>query len=259
MELIRLAVGMAALLFLFPLFPLLLMSVSGPWRWPDLLPSEWTIRAWAYVFSSHSGTVQAISYSLAIAFSVTALNLLLCLPAANALARMEFRGKRWVTVLLYSPVVIPPFAAVMGIHFTFIRLGLTETVLGVVLSHLPATLPYVLRALTTSYRTLGQEWEHQAQLLGAGAAWRFWHIALPHLRPGIAVGCTLSLLISFSQYLITFLIGGGQVMTLPLLLFPFLNGGDMGIAAAYTLLFAGMALFALILMDWLLKQHYRLL
>ncbi|RKD21844.1 ABC transporter permease [Ammoniphilus oxalaticus] len=254
---LRLIGSIFAIAFLFPFFPLLLMSLSGSWRWPELIPVEWSLRTWQYVFSSHSGTYQAVGYSLAIAFAVTAINLLLAIPAGNALARAELRGKTWISAILYSPIIIPPFAAMMGIHFTFVRLQLTETVFGVILAHLPPTLPYVIRALTSSYQTLGYAWEQQAQMLGAGPLQRFWYVALPHLIPGIAVGSALSILVSLSQYLITFLIGSGQVITLPILLFPFLNGGDLGVAAAYTILFTMMALFALVFMDRLLKRYYR--
>lgn len=245
------------ILFLLPIVPMIMTSFAFQWKWPSLWPEEYRLRAWDYVFSESAGTWQAIGTSLIIAFLVTMINLAISIPAANAMARMQFKGKWWIAGILYSPILIPPSAAMMGIHFTFIRFGLTETIAGVALAHIPATLPYVIRALTTGYQTLGYEWEEQAQMLGAGPLSRFWHVVLPHLIPGIVVGGSLSLLISLSQYLVTLLIGGGQVTTLPLLLFPFLNGGDEAIASAYTMLFIIMAILALIILEVLLKLHYR--
>ncbi|WP_256204198.1 hypothetical protein [Planococcus faecalis] len=67
----------------------------------------------------------------------------------------------------------------------------------------------------------------------------------------------MSILISLSQYLITFIIGSGQVVTLPILLFPFISGGDPAVASAYSLLFAGVAILTLFGMDLALKRYYQ--
>lgn len=245
------------LVIAFPLLPLLLSSVSFGWQWPNVLPESFSFRAWEYVLASSSDTWPAVGVSLIIASIVTAVNILLAVPAANALSRYKFSGKWLAEAIIFAPIVIPPFVAVMGIHLTFLRLGLTETIFGVVLAHLSPTLPYMVRAVMISYNTLSVEWEDQARMLGAGPVSRFFHVVLPHILPGIAAGASLSILISLSQYLITFLIGSGQVVTLPILLFPFISGGDPAIASAYSLLFAGMAILTLLVMDAALKNYYK--
>ncbi|MDN3450385.1 ABC transporter permease subunit [Planococcus sp. APC 3906] len=245
------------LVIVFPFLPLLLSSVSFGWQWPNVLPESYSFRAWEYVLAGSSGTWPAVVASLLIAGIVTAVNILLAVPAANALSRNKFTGKWLAEAIIFAPIVIPPFVAVMGIHLTFLRLGLTETIFGVVLAHLSPTLPYMVRAVMISYNTLSVDWEDQARMLGAGPGSRFFHVVLPHLMPGIAAGASLSILISLSQYLITFLIGSGQVVTLPILLFPFISGGDPAIASAYSLLFAGMAILTLLVMDVSLKNYYK--
>ena len=245
------------LVIVFPFLPLLLSSVSFGWQWPNILPESFSFRAWKYVLASSSDTWPAIGISMLIACIVTAVNILLAVPAANALSRNKFTGKWLAEAIIFAPIVIPPFVAVMGIHLTFLRLGLTETIFGVVLAHLSPTLPYMVRAIMISYNTLSDDWEDQARMLGAGPSSRFFHVVLPHLLPGIAAGASLSILISLSQYLITFLIGSGQVVTLPILLFPFISGGDPAIASAYSLLFAGMAILTLLVMDVALKNYYK--
>ncbi|MCP2034420.1 putative spermidine/putrescine transport system permease protein [Planomicrobium sp. HSC-17F08] len=253
-----------ALLFLFlfafivfPFIPLILSSVSYGWQWPNVLPESFSLRAWEYVLFGSSDALRAIGVSLLIALIVTAVNVVLAVPAANALARYQIKGKWLMEAVIFAPIVIPPFVAVMGIHLTFLQIGLTETMLGVVLAHISPTLPYVVRAVIISYNTLSTDWEDQARMLGAGAFSRFYHVVLPHLLPGIAAGASLSILISLSQYLITFIIGSGRVVTLPILLFPFISGGDPAIASAYSLLFAAMAIGTLLALDFALKRYYR--
>lgn len=244
-------------LIALPFVPLILSSVSFGWQWPNVWPESFSFRAWNYVLSGSAGTWSAIGVSLLIAFIVTALNVLLAIPAANALVRYSFRGKWLMEAIIFAPIVIPPFVAVMGIHLTFLRLGLTETIFGVVLAHISPTLPYMVRAIMISYNTLSVDWENQARMLGAGPVSRFVHVVAPHLLPGIAAGASLSILISLSQYLITFIIGSGQVVTLPILLFPFISGGDPAVASAYSLLYAGIAVLALLGMDVALKNYYQ--
>lgn len=248
-----------ALLFIgLPFLALLMTSISSGWQWPNLLPDSISLRSWNYVLMGSSGTWRAIGLSLLIAFIVTIVNVLLAVPAANALVRYNFKGKWLAEAILFAPIIIPPFVSVMGIHLTFLRLGLTETILGVVLAHISPTLPYMVRAVITSYSTLSVDWEDQARMLGAGTFQRFYAVVLPHLLPGIAAGASLSILISLSQYLITFIIGSGQVVTLPILLFPFISGGDPAVASAYSILFAGMAILALLGMDLSLKKYYKM-
>lgn len=244
------------LLISVPFLPLILTSFSSGWKWPEIIPHSYSLRAWSYVLSNSSGTWSAIGNSIIIALTVTIINVVLAVPAANALARMRLKAKWLIEGIIFSPIIIPPFVAVMGMHMTFLRLGLTETIVGVILAHIAPTLPYMVRALIVSYKTLGTQWEEQAQMLGARPFQRFFYVVLPHLLPGIIAGSSLSVLISLSQYLITFLIGSGHVITLPILLFPFINGGDSAIAASYSLLFAGIAIVTLFTMDLLLKNYY---
>ena len=247
---------MLVLLITVPLIPLVLSSLSHGWTWPSVFPEAWSVRGWNYIFFGNAGTWAAIWVSLEIAVVVTVINLVLTIPAANALARWPFRGKLLVQAILFTPLVVPPFVSIMGMYITFIRLNLAETVVGVILAHLVPTLPYVVRALVISFSTLGFEWEEQARMLGAGRFQRLLHVVFPHIFPGIIAGASLSILVSLSQYLITFLIGGGQVTTLTLLMFPFINGGDPVIGSAYTILFAATAGIALFIMDFSLKRYY---
>ncbi|MDE0583416.1 ABC transporter permease subunit [Planococcus sp. A6] len=257
-RLLSLFVFITLIIFIIvPFVPLLLSSLSFGWRWPDVLPESWSFRAWEYVIND-GRTWQAVGISLWIALIVTAVNILLAIPAANALVRYSVRGRWLFEAIIFAPIIIPPFISVMGIHLTFLRFGLTETVVGVVLAHIAPTLPYMFRAVMISYQTLSVDWEDQARMLGARALPRFFHVVLPHLLPGIMAGASLSVLISLSQYLITFIIGAGQVVTLPILLFPFVSGGDPGIASAYSLLYAALAIAALVGMDAALKRYYQL-
>jgi putative spermidine/putrescine transport system permease protein len=101
---------------------------------------------------------------------------------------------------------------------------------------------------------MGNKMEAQAQVLGANMWQRFIHITLPLIYPGIFSAGIMVFIVSFSQYFLTFLIGGGQVVTFPMVLFPLVNSGDRMLAAVYSLVFIGAALLFTIIMEQVFKS-----
>ena len=225
-----------------PLIPLLIWSFAHRWFFPAVLPTEWSLRAWSYVFSDSSQVATALGNSTLVALAVTLLSAAIGLPAGRALGLYEFRGKTAVLFLILTPAIMPVIAVAMGIHVAFLRLGLADSHLGVVLVHLVPVLPYMVLTLTSVFANYNLDFEGQARTLGARPGQVFWHVTLPTIWPGLMVGGLFAFIISWSQYLLTLLVGGGQVITLPVLLFAFANSGDNAITAALSLVFIAPAL-----------------
>jgi putative spermidine/putrescine transport system permease protein len=231
------AVAAATALALVPLLLLAVTSVGRNWYWPQLLPAEWSLRSWRYAVSGGGGIGEALATSLGIALAVAAVAVLIALPAARAIALHEFRGKRVLLFAMLLPVLAPPLAAAMGLHAIFLRAGLTDSIAGVALVHLIPAAPYATLMLIGSFSNFDLDWEAQARTLGA-TPWSIWtRVTLPAIAPGIAVAAAFAFLVSWSQYLLTLLIGGGRVPAVPLLLVGFERGGDEAVGAALALLF----------------------
>ena len=230
-----------------PLFPLLLWSFSFRWVFPDLLPTAWTLRAWEYVLSPTSQVGEAIWDTTVIALAVTFLSILIAIPSGRALGMHRFRGKRLVEFLVLAPTIVPGLAVVLGIHVMFIRYGLADSMLGVMLVHLIPATPYVVLVMAGVFANYNPEFEEQARSLGAGQLATFWYVTLPAIFPGMMVAGLFAFLISWSQYILTLLIGGGYVTTLPLLLFSFARGGDNAITGALSIVFIAPAIIMLII------------
>lgn len=231
---------------LLPFVPLLIWSVSFRWFYPNLLPESLSGRAWQYVFSPRAEVFSALGYSTLVALSVTILSIVIGLPAGRALGLYRFRGKTAVRFLILAPTIVPTLAAAMGIHVLFIRYGLVDSVLGVVLVHLIPVMPYVVLILSGVFANYNPDYEAQAQTLGASAWQRFRYVTLPGILPAVMVSGLFAFIISWSQYILTLLIGGGQVVTLPILLFSFVNSGDNAITAALSLVFMAPAVIFLL-------------
>jgi putative spermidine/putrescine transport system permease protein len=232
---------------LVPLIPILVWSFAYRWYFPDLLPSAWSLRAWKYILSEASQAGRGIAQGGAVALAATGLSLAIGVPAGRALGLYSFRGKKLIHFLVLAPTIVPGIAVVMGIHVLFIKLGLTGTLPGVILVHLIPTTPYVTMVMTSMFANYNLEYEEQARTLGA-TRWRvFLAITLPAIFPGLLVGGMFAFIISWEQYILTLLIGSGQIVTLPVLLFSFAGSGNNATTAALCILFVAPTILILLL------------
>lgn len=233
--------GIIILGFLVPFMPLITESMHG--------------ENWRYLIEDKK-TLTACYNSIFIAFSALGINIILGTPAAAVLGRKKFKGKKAIELLILLPLIIPSFVTTMGIQYTFVKLGIIETFAGVATIHSVVTLPYYINSLKAGYSTLRIEYEYMGKILGAGKLKRFTHITLPYLFPSIAAGSSLVLIVSFAQYLTTLIIGGGEVITLPILMFPYISGGDVKMGAVYSIVYAGMNLFLVLFVEKGIKKVY---
>lgn len=241
--------GVILLLILLPFVPLILSAFSRAWFFPELIPSQWSLEEWRVLFSPRTGVLQAFGRSLQVAIGTTLFSIVIGIPAGRALGLYEFRGKRVVQFLVLAPTIVPVVAVAMGIHITFIRYRLTDTLLGVILVHLIPVLPYVVLILSGVFANYNTDYEAQARTLGANWWQLIWRVMLPLIWPGLVVGGLFAFIISWSQYLLTLIIGGGQVVTLPVLLVSFASGGDTALASALSLIFIVPALLILLVIS----------
>jgi len=101
------------------LFPLLMMigwSISSVWSWPSLTPQGFTLRAYSYILDPTTRVFKILVDSVILSIVVTALTLLVSIPAARAIAFYDFKGKSVVKVLILLPLIVPMLTVAMGIH-----------------------------------------------------------------------------------------------------------------------------------------------
>jgi len=221
-----------------PFLVLTMWSFSNRWFYPDLWPGQWGFRAWNYVFGTAGiQIISALIQSILVAMVTAIISVIIGMPAGRALGLYGFRGKDLISVILTLPIIVPPLCVSMGLHLWFIKIGLAETFLGVVLVHLTFCLPYSVFVMWGVFSSYNPDYEEQARSLGASVWQTFFRIMLPLTFPGVIVAGLFSFLLSWSQYLSTLIIGGGRVTTLPILLFALMGSGDRPVAAAVGIIF----------------------
>ena len=208
-----------------PLLGFILYAFSKRWFFPQPLPTEWT--SVAFIRTLHdTRLIDGLRDSILIALTASMLSLMLGFPGARVLGLRQFRGRQLAWLVLFLPTVVPPLAIGMGLNILFIQIGLAGSFPGVVVAHLIPTLPYVIFTLAGGYARYDENFEFQSLVLGASQARTFFTITLPLIAPSLVVAALFAFLISWSQYLLTLLIGSGQIITLPILLFSAASGGN---------------------------------
>jgi putative spermidine/putrescine transport system permease protein len=229
---------------LLPVATLALRAAADEWRAPALLPQRYGSRGVVEAFADTPRTAEAIMNSLGVAVTTTLVALLLAWPAARVLGERRLRRPAVVWVLLGLPVIVPSFATGSGLAEWFLRLGLADTLAGLVIAHLVVVLPYVVLILASGFGPEVSELEEAAAVSGLGTLRRLRLATLPALAPVLAVAALMGFLVSWSQYGLSLAVGGGTPM-LPLELVPFI-GADPQVAAVLALVFLAPAVTAVV-------------
>ncbi len=210
------ALGVLALVWLsLPLLPVLVWAFAERWAFPAVLPQEWGTRGWSQ--AADAGLPQALLRSLGLGLAVAALATPLGLMAGRALGWRRTRHPRLVVAALLVPLVLPPFAVSMGLDVVLIRLGLPPLA-AVVLLLVVVALPFCAYTSAVGYARTPTSLEEQARALGATARQARLRAVLPAMRGSIVVAALLAFLVGWSDYVVTLLIGGGRLVTGPVLL-----------------------------------------
>lgn len=251
------------ILFLFlaflilPLGVVIIWSFTKSWPWPNLLPETFGMRGWKYFFDPSSKSIKILFNSIGLSLIVTIITVLISIPAGKALGVYKFKGKKAIEMLIFAPIIVPTVAVAMGIHLSFLKLDLANRALGVILIHTIPCIPYAVRILQNVFEIVGEELELQARVLGASKFKAFIYITLPIIMPGILSAGSLVFIVSFSQYFLTFLIGGGSIVSFSMLMFPFIQSGDRMVGSVYSIVFIVSTLVCLFLMEFGLKKFYK--
>ncbi len=231
-----------SLIFLLPFIGIFLNSMN--------------FKMWKYVLNSGK-TYDSLLTTLLIVILTMFINFIIGTPIASFMARENFRGKKFIEFLIILPLIIPTMVSTMGIQFAFIKLNLIETILGVAIVHSVTTMPYYIQSMRAGYVTLNKDYINLGKVLGADAMERFFKITLPIIYPSFLVGMSLVIVISLAQYLVTFIIGGGQIMTLPILMMPYLVDGGVTNGTVYSVIYVSFTYLLVLLVNLIIKNIYR--
>ncbi|WP_297443113.1 ABC transporter permease [Acidocella sp.] len=188
-------------------------SWFGTWL-PDGFTTHWYSDAWSGF--QLGGVLQV---TLEVAGAVILGSAILGVPAAYALARREFPGKKLVMLLFVLPLIIPPFTYGIPLASVLYQFGLGGTLTGVILANLMPSVPFVIFILVPFIEQIDPRVEAAARVFGAGTWDLFRRVMVPLLMPGILAALVLVLVRTIGLFELTFLTAGPDNQTLVVALY----------------------------------------
>jgi putative spermidine/putrescine transport system permease protein len=185
----------------------------GTWL-PDGYTTNWYVAAWK---EFQLGDVLLVTAQVVL--TVVLLSILIGVPAAYALARRQFWGKRTITLLFLLPLIIPPITYGIPMATVMYQAHLGGTIYGVIFANLVPALPFVILVMTPFIEQIDPTLESAARVFGAGTLRIFWHVLIPLLTPGILAASLLVLVRTIAMFELTFLTAGPDSQTLVVALY----------------------------------------
>jgi molybdate transport system permease protein len=238
----------AAVALTFLVLPVVGLLVRAPW---STMPQRLT----------EPGVLTALRLSLQTATIATLVCVVLGVPLAWLLARVQFPGRRLVRALVTVPLVLPPVVGGLALLLVFGRRGLVGswldetfgvtlafTTTGVVLAEAFVAMPFLVIAVEGALRGADTRYEEAAATLGAGRWTTFRRVTLPLVAPGVAAGAVLCWARALGEFGATITFAGnrpGVTQTMPLAVYVELERDlDAAIVLSLILLVVSVAILA---------------
>ncbi|MEU2655004.1 carbohydrate ABC transporter permease [Streptomyces sp. NPDC007325] len=219
---------------------------------PVLIPTDPTTANYAELFDSLD-FVGMFTNSLVVALAVTAGNLLFCSMLGYALAKLEFRGRKAVFALVLGTLMVPGLVTFVPLYVLTTNLGLTDSLLGLILPFLAA--PFGVFLMRQFIGSLPDELIDAARMDGCGEIAIFLRVILPMTKPALATLGIISFLGSWNNFLWPLVVAQNEDQyTLPVGLALVSSGQDF---TRYGVLLAGAAVVLIpVLVVFLLFQRH---
>ena len=185
----------------------------GTWL-PNGLTTKWYLEAWAEFQLD-----DVLITTFEVVFAVVLISGLIGVPAAYAMARREFPGKRFVMLLFLLPLLVPPVTYGIPLATVLYQTGFGGTMAGVILANLVPTVPFVILVMIPFIEQIDPRVEAAARVFGAGTFRLFTDVLLPLLMPGILAALLLVLVRTIAMFELTFLTAGPTSQTLVVALY----------------------------------------
>ena len=191
--------------------------------YPPVLLFEPTLANYREVLFGATTILPNLVSSLIVASVTTAATMVLAVPAAYALARLDLPAKRGTGFCVLATQMLPPVGLIIPYFLALQRVGWLDTYQGMVLIYLTFALPFAIWLLVSYFEDIPREMEEAALLDRAGRLRALWHVILPQARGGIAVTVIFVFLNAWNEFLFAVVLSGNRVRPVTVAMFNFIS------------------------------------
>ena len=224
--LLWLAAGVLVSVWVFPVLWGLLTSFKTErdvLAYPPKFIFEPTLANYREVLFGTSSILPNLWSSIVVATASTVLTMLIAVPAAYALARLRFPGKKSSGFYVLATQLLPPVGLIIPYYLALQKLGLLDSYSGLTTIYLTFSLPFAVWLMVSYFEDVPYEMEEAALLDRAGRLRTLWYVILPQVRGGIAVTAVFVFLNAWNEFLFAVVLGGSNVRPVTVAMFNFIS------------------------------------
>lgn len=174
------------------------------------------------LFGSASILPNLIS-SFIVSSVTTMLTMLLAIPSAYALARLDLPGKAASGFYVLATQMLPPVGLIIPYFIVLQRVGWLDTYQGMIAIYLTFSLPFAIWLMVSYFEDVPREMEEAALLDRAGRLRTLLYVILPQVRGGIAVTMIFVFLNAWNEFLFAVVLAGNTVRPVTVAMFNFIS------------------------------------
>lgn len=251
---------LAALVFLFPVFWMILTSLKMPrdiFTTPPTLFFTPTLDTY-FEYLQRADIPARMLNTIIISFGSAILSIIAGGMAGYALARLKIRGAGFLGTVILLSRGVPPIALAVPMFLVARKLGLTDKHITLILAYCTFLIPYVMWLMRGFFMALPRELEESAMIDGCSRFGAFMKIIVPISLPGILSTLIFSVILAWEELLFALVLTNRNASTIPVAIAGIagdtVNGANWGaLTAVGTLMVIPVVIFALLVQKWLVQ------
>lgn len=192
------------LLMLFPFF-VMLSTMLKPSREIYVRPTYWIPKDFAFdnfvkVWTEYN-LLGYFKNSIIVGLGTTALNTVIILPAAYAIARFKFKGRTATLYSLLAMQMFSPVIIIISLFRVFVKLQLLDTLIGLILANTVVTLSFTTWLMFGYFASIPKEIEEAARIDGCTRMGTLFRIMIPIAAPGLVTAMIYTFIFAWNDFL----------------------------------------------------------
>ena len=197
---------------------------------------------------------EALVYSLVIAVVATVISVVIGVLGGIGLKKFHFRGKKFINLMLYVPIVVPEIVLAVSMLIIFMTIGIKLGMGTIVIGHCTFCIPYAVVTIKGRISGDNDTLQEASMDLGANRVQTFWRITIPSIMPGIMSAAFLSFTLSIDDVIMSNMLASARQSTLPVLILSVNRTGITPDINALTTMMVLIMVFGMLVMNFIQRR-----